>query len=96
MKFIDILTESPWLEFLKGKTVDLKRETHGTDWIYNVLPKIFKKHRGKEKEISERLIFNVSFMGLFKKDFNSLTQSEQLKARHKLPKVFWELYEKKV
>lgn len=91
-----LIVETPHVEYTKGKFVDLKRETGDIMWIMDFLPKIFKKNKSKFQEISKNLIDNMGFVNIFKMDYKMLRPEMQDKLRKKLPKVFWELLNKRL
>ena len=83
----------PHVEILKGISIDLKKETQGKDWILDVVPSVFKKFKNKENEMIDRLIQNVGFMSLFKRDFENLPNNKKNVLKKKLPKKFWVKYD---
>ena len=91
MRFKDVLNEMPHVEILKGKYIDFKAEDNH-NWLMDDLTVLFKKYKGKEKEISERLLKNISFINIFKKEVEKLSSSDNKKLTKLLPDVFWKVY----
>ena len=90
------IVETPHVEFTKGHFIDLKRETGSNMWVIDILPKIFKKHKSKMKEISKNLIDNMGFVNIFAMDYKMLRPEYQDKLKKKLPKEFWSLLNKRL
>jgi len=84
------LEETPHVEYTKGNYIDFKSELDHKGWLTKILPNVFKKNKGKEKEISDNLTGNLGFVSIFKRDFLNLKPNLRRKLKGMLPKVFWQ------